>query len=98
MSVKINAAINPAINGSDQLDKLGSKQGQTAVEVILMIAFVAGIMTFITPILDTKITEVVGKVVGAVNTVGWTGGYAPISPEKPLAAHYDGSKAAMGTK
>ncbi|NCN28679.1 class III signal peptide-containing protein [bacterium] len=93
MQLKKNQSIQSASELGLAKDK--NKKGQTAVEFILLIALVAGIMTFVTPILDERITGVISQIVDSVNTVGWTGGYEPSSAEQPLNAHYDGSEAQM---
>lgn len=72
-----------------------SRSGQTAVELILMISLVSGVMIAITPIFDAELAKVVDKIVTAVKTVGWTGGYKTVSETDPLGAHYDGSQATM---
>lgn len=71
------------------------KRGQTAVEFILLMAVVAGLVTGAGQVFGPSLESALTSLVTQIRTIGWTGGYEVQNPEVPLGPHYSPGEACM---
>lgn len=71
------------------------RSGQTAVEMMLLIAVVVGIVTAGGKLAGPGLESAIASLVREIQSSGWTGGYPVGNTDRPLEGHYSPGEACM---